>query len=216
MFLTFFKRIIALQSAVFFLYLYSVSISNWPNVWFEGINFGVDGNVFVCKYGFHSPENFLSHSNSPLYFCVTHCILWYGISQIFEDSYLFYFLSTISHISHIDISNIGALESFEMIMHSILLTFSSAPFSTLLTVAFVTSVWRFCSESAMSTVSSAYRKLLILFPPTLTPWCSLRFLRIISLYKLKRSRDATQPWLAPWVLKQNFESPNPMNSFNSW
>ena len=42
---------------------------------FEGINFGVDGNVSVCKYGFHFPESFPSHNNSLLYFSVTLCIL---------------------------------------------------------------------------------------------------------------------------------------------
>ena len=51
-------------------------------------------------------------------------------------------------------------------MHSVFLTFSSKPFSKLLTVAVVRSIYSCCSESAMSNASSAYRKLLILLPPT--------------------------------------------------
>ena len=54
-------------------------------------------------------------------------------------------------------------------MHSVFLTFNSKPFSILLTVVVARSVRSFCSESAMSTVSSAHRKLLISLPPTLTP-----------------------------------------------
>ena len=73
----------------------------------------------------------------------------------------------------------GMSDCFEMTMHSVFFAFS--PLFSLSTVTVVRMFCSFSFESAINTVSSAYLRLFMLLPPTLTPsWsalCSGEFFR---------------------------------------
>ena len=80
---------------------------------------------------------------------------------------------------------------------SVFLPFSSRPlFKLFLSITSKSACTSF-SFSVIKTVSSAYRKLLMIFPPTLIPGCSSKFLMMTSLNRLKRSGESTQPCLSP-------------------
>ena len=80
---------------------------------------------------------------------------------------------------------------------SVFLPFSSRPLFKLSISIMSKRACRSFSFSAIKTVSSAYRKLLTFFPPTLIPGCSSKFLMMTSLYRLKRSGESTQPCFTP-------------------
>ena len=69
--------------------------------------------------------------------------------------------------------------------------------------------------TAMSVVSSAYRKLLIQRPPTHTPSLSesISALRmIVSVYRLNRYGESIQPWRTPLPILNHSVSPASVNS----
>jgi len=78
---------------------------------------------------------------------------------------------------------------------SVFLQFSSKPFLWLSLTTMSRRIWRSFSFSAISTVSSAYLRLFIIFPPNLMPGKSSKSLRIFSLYRENNSGDRTHPCL---------------------
>ena len=116
------------------------------------------------------------------FFTVAPCIL---CCVSIYPKYLNIFTCLISTPLH-DILHVGAFDFFDTTMHSVFFVVSSSPLSSLLTLTVVRGLCNFCSESAIRTVSSVYLKLLIYLSPTFIPLSSSMFLRIISLYKLKR------------------------------
>ena len=75
-------------------------------------------------------------------------------------------LSPLQRMLHTEMS-----DCFKVTMHSVFFAFSRSPLFSLSNVTFIRMFCSFSSESAINnnTVSSAYLRLFMLLPPTLTP-----------------------------------------------
>ena len=75
----------------------------------------------------------------------------------------------------------GMFECFEMTVHSVFFAYSWSPLFSLSIVTIVRVFCSFSSKSAIKTMTSAYIRLFMLLPPTLTPSLCFMFRSIILL-----------------------------------
>ena len=89
----------------------------------------------------------------------------------------------------------GMSDCFEVTLHSVFFAFRSRPLFSLSIVTVVRIFCSFCSESAIYTVSSAYLRLFMLLPRTLTPSCAFVNYFAVGMEEVRRKK--TQLCLIP-------------------
>ena len=96
---------------------------------------------------------------------------------------------------------------------------SFKPTFSLYSFTFIKRLFSSSSLSAITVVSSAYLRLLILLPPILIPACSSSspaFLMMYSAYKLNKQGENIQPWRTPFPIWNQSVVPHPVLTVASW
>src|SRR5215469_9873317 len=122
----------------------------------------------------------------------------------------------LTKLSSILILTLGFITALDITITSVFDLFIFKPFLSLTSFSTINKPWSFPSESATSTISSAYFISLILYPFNFIPSNSLISLIIISLYRLNKSVDITQPCRTPLSIHGHFYSSSSTFTSSFW